>query len=724
MRILLGQLGANGDCLYATALARQVRHDYPDAELTWAISAPCRHLLVNNPHVDKVLTIDMPARDRQPAAWAALEREALAGSLSGRYERVILSQIAPANFHRYDGTIRPSIMRAYGAPITVPITPVLRLTPEEIGGVETFSARHGLAGHKHRILIECAALSGQSYMTPTFALDLARQLVARLPDVCVLLSSHLPVDTGGSPVIIDASSLSMRQTAALTHHCSLFIGAGSGLTVVTTSDAAARLPSLILLNGATAMYASFHHDLTYWGEDTGHLIEMADVGIDQVMACVLTMAEGRQAEAKARFHWEAPVHFDFYLSQLDQFLLRHGRFADAADAITLAANRYGWHEALLSFARARILPNLNNDPALWFKERSIAAEVFRTHVDDGSCLPSAAPPPPSTIVTADIVAAQEKVQHQLASNHWHQMQMSVRQLMLTGRQAAMSLKTQGPLDSLADAEFRVFSQWGEDGIIEWLAQNLPFRSHSFIEFGVEDYRESNTRFLMQNRNWRGLVLDGSERNIARIRQEQFSWRHDLKTATCFITKDNINEVIRAHGFAGTVGILSIDIDGNDYWIWSVIDCVDADVVICEYNAIFGDRHPVSTPYAPTFNRFDHHHSGLHAGASLPALERLAASRGYALIGTNSAGLNAFFVRQELLPILAPVLRRHVSWPSLFRNSCGPDGKLTHAGGLDRMRLIENLPLVRTDDGAETTLKALNPIYSDSWLQKITTSSPQ
>lgn len=717
MRILLGQLSANGDCLYATALARQIKHDHPDAELTWAISTPCRHLLANNPHIDRVLEIAVPSRDRQAAAWVALEREILSGSLAGQYDRVILSQITPANFQRYDGTIRPSMMRAYGAPLTVPITPVLRLTTEEVEGVEVFAARHSLASRKHRILIECAALSGQSYMTPTFALDLAQRLLARLPDTCVLLSSHLPMDTGGNPAIIDASSLSMRQTAALTHHCSLFIGAGSGLTVVTTSNAAARLPSLILLNGATAMYASFHHDLTYWGEDTGHLIEMTEVGIDQVTACVLTMAAGRVAEAKARFHWTAPVHFDFYLTQLDRFLLNKGRFADAADAISLAAGRYGWNDALLAFARNHILPDLADDPALWVGERRAAADIFRAHVDDGSS-PPPSPPPPPTVAAGEVNAAREKIQQQISSNHWHQMQMNVRQLLLMGRQAAMNLKVQGPLDCLADAEFRVFSQWGEDGIIEWLVQNLPFRNHSFIEFGVEDYRESNTRFLMQNRNWRGLVLDGSERNIARIRQEQFSWRHDLKAAACFITKDNINEMIRTNGFAGNVGILSIDIDGNDYWIWSAIDCVEPDVVICEYNAIFGDRHPVSTPYTPAFNRFDHHHSGLHAGASLPALEQLAASRGYALIGTNSAGLNAFFVRRELLSALSPVLRRHVSWPSLFRNSCGPDGKLTHAGGLDRMRLVEDLPLIRTDDGSRTCLKELDRVYSEDWLRQM------
>ena len=173
-----------------------------------------------------------------------------------------------------------------------------------------------------------------------------------------------------------------------------------------------------------------------------------------------------------------------------------------------------------------------------------------------------------------------------------------------------------------DFEFQVFSQWGEDGLIQYLIERVEFEHPLFVEFGVETYVESNTRFLLVNNNWTGLVIDGSEKNIDSIKRDPIYWQHNLKAECAFIDKENINSLIKKSGISGDIGILSIDIDGNDYWIWDAIDVVNPRIVICEYNSLWGAEHAVSTPYNPAFSRSDAHFSNLYYGASIMALTRL------------------------------------------------------------------------------------------------------
>jgi hypothetical protein len=137
---------------------------------------------------------------------------------------------------------------------------------------------------------------------------------------------------------------------------------------------------------------------------------------------------------------------------------------------------------------------------------------------------------------------------------------------LAAKHLIWALQTRGILPCLKDAEFRVSSQFGDDGIIQYLLHHLRMDTDTFIDFGVENYRESNTRFLLENNNWRGLVIDGSQANIDFIRSEDIYWRHDLTAVCSFITAENINQIFEEHGFTGEIGILSIDIDGNDWHV--------------------------------------------------------------------------------------------------------------------------------------------------------------
>lgn len=199
-----------------------------------------------------------------------------------------------------------------------------------------------------------------------------------------------------------------------------------------------------------------------------------------------------------------------------------------------------------------------------------------------------------------------------------------------------------------DYEFKVFSQFGEDGIIQYLINNINIKNKKFIEFGVENYTEANTRFLLENNNWSGLIIDSSKKNTDYIKKQSYYWKYNLTVVNKFLSTENINSIIEESNFDGDIGILSIDIDGNDYWILNAINKVSADIIIIEYNANFGSKKSLTVKYDKNFQRGKVGISKLVYGCSLLAITKLCAKKGYSLVCTNSNGNNAFFVRNKLL----------------------------------------------------------------------------
>jgi len=293
-----------------------------------------------------------------------------------------------------------------------------------------------------------------------------------------------------------------------------------------------------------------------------------------------------------------------------------------------------------------------------------------------------------------------------------------KQLVLQGQVLVDQYKRKTNIHDLSEVEFSVFSQWGEDGIINWLISMIPDIPKTFIEFGVGDYTESNTRFLLKTRNWKGLIIDGAKDDIDSVYKQDIYWRYDLTAVASFITKDNINELFLQNGFSGEIGLLSIDIDGNDYWVWEAIHSVDPVIVVCEYNAVFGDVHKLSVPYDKDFQRTNAHHSNLYFGASLPALISLASKKGYEFAGTTSTGLNAFFIRKDKFQYIQQCLNKVCSFPSLFREARGVDGELLFIGNKKRIKLINHLPVYDFDGGKNTVLSEYNDIYSTDWLRHL------
>jgi len=251
---------------------------------------------------------------------------------------------------------------------------------------------------------------------------------------------------------------------------------------------------------------------------------------------------------------------------------------------------------------------------------------------------------------------------------------------------------------LGAVEFRVFSQWGEDGIIQAIVNLIKPPVRTFIEFGVQNYCESNTRFLLINNNWSGLVLDGSPENVEYIRKDPIYWQYNLKAECAFITRENIDQLLSRAGLNGEVGLLSIDIDGNDYWVWRSIKSIRPAIVVTEYNARFGSERAVTVPYLPSFRRSEAHYSNIYYGASLQAMCLLGRSKGYALIGCNSAGNNAFFVRHDLLKSpLSEKTADEAFVRNQFREARQEDGALAPLTSSEELALLNSLPLVDVFD---------------------------
>lgn len=257
----------------------------------------------------------------------------------------------------------------------------------------------------------------------------------------------------------------------------------------------------------------------------------------------------------------------------------------------------------------------------------------------------------------------------------------------------------GSVKDLAEIEFSVFSQIGDDGIIQYLIHQLNIKNRYFVEFGVQNYIESNTRFLLLNDNWSGLIYDGSSENIQFIQNDYYYWKYNLNARSLFITAENINQAFIEDKVPAEPGILHIDIDGNDYWIWKSIEVIQPIIVIMEYNSGFGSDRSVTVPYHPAFERYTAHYSGLYFGASLQALCDLAEEKGYAFVGSNSYGNNAYFVKMTELNGLKTVTCKEGYRESFARQNKDIEGKFTYRLDSEVLKEIKDLELINTRTGA-------------------------
>ena len=282
-----------------------------------------------------------------------------------------------------------------------------------------------------------------------------------------------------------------------------------------------------------------------------------------------------------------------------------------------------------------------------------------------------------------------------------------RELILRAKLLSLKNKNYKKIKNLSEVEFQVYSQWGEDGIIDWLVNKFPEIPKNFLEIGTQDYKESNTRFLLVNKNWDGFLIEADKNEVKKIKSQRIFWRHNLKIANEFITKDNINDVIKKFNVPKKLGLLSLDIDGVDYWVLNELSVLDPSIIICEYNSIFGINKSITVPYKKNFIRSKEHYSNLYYGASIQAFIDVMKIKNYYLLGTNSAGNNAFFIKRNLWRKASMLITEKKIFESKFRESRNISGNLTFLDKKKSLKLIKNKLMIDLKNNKKKKIFELN-----------------
>jgi hypothetical protein len=281
-------------------------------------------------------------------------------------------------------------------------------------------------------------------------------------------------------------------------------------------------------------------------------------------------------------------------------------------------------------------------------------------------------------------------------------QKSDRELILIG-QAALRLRNSinPKINDLREAELKVFSQWGEDGILDYICHKLSIHKPRMLEFGVGDFSECNSRFLVENRNASVVLVDSHPGLLPFVHGQDCYWKSTVIPVNDWITRSNAQALLeKARENLEGIDIFSIDLDGNDYWILDAMNLGNIRVVVTEYNPVYGPTVSMSVPPKDDFNRNQEHSSNLYYGASLRAFIKLMSAKGFRFAGTNNAGSNAFFVGIsdfDFLEIEAPNdqdLSTYCDWR--VRESRDGLGNLSLMTGSSRWEAIKEMPYTHID----------------------------
>lgn len=199
--------------------------------------------------------------------------------------------------------------------------------------------------------------------------------------------------------------------------------------------------------------------------------------------------------------------------------------------------------------------------------------------------------------------------------------------------------------ALTAQRFRLRSQNEEDGITYGLLQAVGPPVGRFVELGAGT-NGGNSGFLAEDLGFLGMMVDASAKNVTTLQ----GWvPPTVQVSQAWITRENVDELVESNGFSGEVDVLSLDIDGNEYWVWEKLQACAPRIVIIEYNSLFGPERSVTIPYDPKFEIEGRFGSAYFYGASLGALTKLAGRKGYRLVAVEPSGVNAFFLRRDLAP---------------------------------------------------------------------------
>tara|TARA_Y100000590_G_scaffold213372_1_gene241767 strand:- start:30702 stop:31628 length:927 start_codon:yes stop_codon:yes gene_type:complete len=258
-------------------------------------------------------------------------------------------------------------------------------------------------------------------------------------------------------------------------------------------------------------------------------------------------------------------------------------------------------------------------------------------------------------------------------------------------------KNYANLKNLNNIEYKVFSQSGEDGIIDFLLHNLKIIKPKFIEIGVGDYSESNTRFIYERCSPKGLIIDCVNELEKKVSKNIKMWTGDLKVIENYVDSKNILNILQENNFIDNIDLFSIDIDGIDYWILEKLPSNFSKIAIVEFNANFGEKLEITVPNIDNFNRTTYHYSNLCFGMSLKAAINIMEKKNYYFIGTNLMRTNAFFIsknysKEEYFPEIE-INKTSIVSDVNFRESRDKAGRLNFLSGKNKIEEIGECEVV-------------------------------
>lgn len=303
VRILLVQLGANGDCLFVTTIAKQIKEiDYPGCNLTWMIGKRYRQVIKNNPFIDRI--VEVPIQDITDTKYFRERIPELIESESKiySYDHVFVTDYTYINYDKWFGTTRSSLFRCYPHSFKINPQPLIFLDYEEQIQVNLFCNTNNITDSTYNILFECAPQSGQSRMNFETAHHIANILVSEIDNCKIILSSPTKFESNNVN-IIDGSVISWRCNAELVNYCHLFIGCSSGISWLITSNWCKKIPSIQIIDPnymQGKISASVILDYTYFGLDTSDIIEMKNPRNVEIISCISEVISGNFQIAKIK----------------------------------------------------------------------------------------------------------------------------------------------------------------------------------------------------------------------------------------------------------------------------------------------------------------------------------------------------------------------------------------------------------------------------------------
>jgi len=210
------------------------------------------------------------------------------------------------------------------------------------------------------------------------------------------------------------------------------------------------------------------------------------------------------------------------------------------------------------------------------------------------------------------------------------------------------------LDKINQFEYKISSQNNEDGIINHIINKISVNKF-FVEIGVE-FSEFNSMQLIKN-GWSGVIIEAKSEECKNLKMcvDYFFPNNEVNILNSFVTKDNLNQILSLNNKNKIIDFLSIDIDGIDYYVLKNLDLENINFICCEYNSFFGKHKKLTVPYKDNYA----HKGDYYFGASLNAFNDLLSKKGFFLVAVDSAGVNAFFLKnkfkdifEELFPLLS------------------------------------------------------------------------